>query len=162
VWLVSAASPQPIRSWKHLEFTTIGISARSIRRCLRSSSIEERWCHQFQQVTNYDECHPYRERVEESTTREGKSFKTWGKKLGRSWMRKSWQLFSFAWWTKCWISFLWRKYHPRYGSDFKPLSEEIVGESVDSKAASLSSPHAWRHTYQVSHYIIFFYYQWFR
>ena len=35
------------------------------------------------------------------------------------------------------------------------LSEEVVGESIDSKTPSLSSPHARRYTYQVSHCKIF-------
>ena len=41
------------------------------------------------------------------------------------------------------------------GATSGPLSEEVIGESVDSEAASLSSSHAWRYTYQVSHCRIF-------
>jgi len=39
------------------------------------------------------------------------------------------------------MSFLWRKQHPLMGAISRPISEK-VGESIDSKVASLSSPHA--------------------
>ena len=48
------------------------------------------------------------------------------------------------------------------GATSGPLSEEVISESVDSEVASLSSPHAWRYAYHVSHCRIFLYYQWSR
>jgi len=80
-----------------------------------------------------------------------KSLKIRRKKLDRSSMKKPWQLFSFAWRIKCWMSFLQRKQHPRCESDFRIIIWRSHGESVDSEAASLSSPCTWRYTYLVSH-----------
>jgi len=36
----------------------------------------------------------------------------------------------------------------------RSLSEEVVGESVNSEVTSLSSPHGWKYTYQVSESIL--------
>ena len=57
-----------------------------------------------------------------------KSLKTWKKKLDRSWMREPWWLFSFAWQTKSWMSFLRRKQHSRCGSDFRTIIWKVVGK----------------------------------
>ena len=89
-----------------------------------------------------------------------KILKTWRNKLGRSLIRKSWRPFSFSWRTKCLMSFLQRKQYPYVGATSWSLSEEVIGELVDSEAAFLSSPYAWRYTYQVSHLRVHLYYQW--
>ena len=71
-----------------------------------------------------------------------KSLKTWKKKLGKSWMRKPWRLFSFAWRT------IYEENSVlAVGATSGPLFEEDIGESVDSEATSFSFSHAWRYTY---------------
>ena len=71
-----------------------------------------------------------------------KSLKTWRKKLDRSRIRKSWQLFNFTSRTKCWMSFLRRKHHPRRGSDLRIIIWRSRWRIGWFWRMSLSSPHA--------------------
>jgi len=91
-----------------------------------------------------------------------KSLKTWRKKLDIV----GWESFDdysalLGEWSVGWI-FYKENNNLIVEATSGPLSEEVIGESVDSEATPLSSLHAWRCTYQVSHYKFFLYYQWFR
>ena len=77
----------------------------------------------------------------------GKSFKTWRKKLGRSWMRKPWQLFSFACrWSVGWVF---------YGENNILVVGATSGPYLKKSLANWKQRlfllrNAWRYTYQVS------------
>jgi len=91
------------------------IRARSTWRCLRSSSIFKSSMMSSISAGSrlwWTSSLP-RARWRKHYSGGRKSLKTWSKKLGKSWMRKPWQLFNFAWRTKCWMNFLRRNQHSR-------------------------------------------------
>ena len=145
------------------EIITIGIKVRSTWRCLRSSVTFRSSMTSSILAGGRLGWSPFLPRAgwKKYYSGERKGLKTWKKKLGRSWMRKPWQLSVLLDGRSIEWVFYGENNVLAVGAILGPLSKE-VGKSIDSEAASLSSPHAWRYTYQVSHCRIFFCYQWSR